>query len=114
MTATIYASPLITGKAATSASDKAFPMPPTTTLCFPLLAAGSFGQLELNFLHQPSSIPHVLFKINPEQINHPADKTTEKRIFLPTLKKQIKKSLPGEALEPTQLCKREACLAQMG
>lgn len=72
MTATIYASPLITGRAATSASDKAFPMPPTTTLCFPLLAAGSFGQLELNFLHQPSSIPHVLLcaKINPEQINH--------------------------------------------
>lgn len=56
----------------------------------------------------------VCAKINPEQINHPADKTKEKRIFLPILKKQINKSLPGEALEPTQLYKREACLAQMG
>lgn len=91
-------------------------MPPTITQHFPSLAVGSLGQLELNFLHQPSSIPHLLLcaKINPEQINHPADKTKEKRIFLPILKKQINKSLPGEALEPTQLYKREACLAQMG
>lgn len=42
------------------------------------------------------------------------DKTKEKRIFLPILKKQIEKSLPGEALEPTQLCKKRGMFGTDG